>query len=60
MKIEVGKTYVNKYNKTKVVVEAIDGSKIKMTEVGTGRVIVRSQRDFALKYKLAKPTRKTR
>lgn len=60
MKIEIGKIYINKYTKSKVVVDEIDGSRIIMSEFGTGKMIVRSQRDFALKYKLADPPRKTR
>lgn len=52
MKIEVGKTYVNKVTKGKVLVNSIENNKVNFVEVGRpGHYSTRSVRDLALKYK---------
>lgn len=61
MKIETGKTYVNKATKRKVVVNSIENGKVIISEIGRpGQVTSRSIRDFAIKYQPAKEIRKKR
>jgi hypothetical protein len=61
MKIEVGKTYINKATKQRVIVNSIENGKVAFAQVATpGQSVVRSVRDFALKYKQAGEVRKRR
>lgn len=60
MKIEPGKIYIHKVTKSKVVVNSIEGTRISVSEIGSGKVSVKSKTDFELKYKLAIPPKKKR
>lgn len=55
MKIESGKTYVNKQTRRTVKVLSINGNMVTFSEQGkVGQPIVRSVQDFKLKHEVSK------